>query len=375
MREWLSQLHAQGKKDYARIDWPAHADSPLQRNYTVEGDFEPGKYAGGAKAKTKISLKTKGGAQACTLAELKGKDLGLFKEKFGKILGTRAHRLIALKNSFLENGFLVCFPDESEGSVEITCGAQGGVAGMHGIVIVGKNAKAGIVQKQAGHDALVAEATEVYCGEGSTLAFDYEQNAALDCSVFTAKKAALRKNARLIWNSALFGAKTTSATIDSSLEGEGAHAENYNAYFGKEKQCFDVSTNSYHSTANTSGNVLSKGVLAGEAQATYRGLIYIAKQARGTNCFLNGHALLLSEKAKANSVPSLEIHTNDVQSRHGATVDQIDSEKIFYLQTRGLSKKQATQTIVEGFVGEALEKSDSALNGWRQIISEKMQDV
>ena len=116
-------------------------------------------------------------------------------------------------------------------------------------------------------------------------------------------------------------------------------------------------------------------MLAGEAQATYRGLIYIAKQARGTNCFLNGHALLLSEKAKANSVPSLEIHTNDVQSRHGATVDQIDSEKIFYLQTRGLSKKQATQTIVEGFVGEALEKSNSALSGWREILSERMQNV
>src|SRR3989338_3379278 len=132
MQEWLSQLHAQGNKDYSKNEWPAHADSPLQRNYTAEGDFEPGKYSGGAKAKTKVSLKTKGGAQACTLAELKGKDLELFKEKFGKILGTRAHRLIALKNSFLENGFLVCFPDESEGSVKITCGGPGGEKAKNG---------------------------------------------------------------------------------------------------------------------------------------------------------------------------------------------------------------------------------------------------
>src|SRR3990167_4733705 len=93
MQEWLSQLRAQGNKDYSKNEWPAHADSPLQRNYTAEGDFEPGKYSGGAKAKTKVSLKTKGGVQACTLAELKGKDLELFKEKFGKIVGERAHKL------------------------------------------------------------------------------------------------------------------------------------------------------------------------------------------------------------------------------------------------------------------------------------------
>ena len=113
-----------------------------------------------------------------------------------------------------------------------------------------------------------------------------------------------------------------------------------------------------------------------EAQATYRGLIHIGKNASKTRSFLNGHSLLLGQKAKANSIPSLEILSNDVQSRHGATVDHLDEEKIFYLNTRGYSRKQAEKTVVEGFVGEVFEKSEERVSKqWQDVLAGRLENV
>ncbi len=373
LEDWLSKVREEGKDAYARANWPSQADSPTQKNYTRFEDFDLTKFQG--ESKTNVSFKTKGGIKALALGELKNEDLAIFTEKFSTTIPPSEHKMLALKDAWLENGFLIHAPAESEGEVEITCDANG-VVGLHGIVVLEKNSNAKIYQKQNASGAMVAEATEVFCGEGSKLNFDYTQKMGFDSPFFTVKRAVLQENAKLIWNTAFFGGNSTIATIDSKLDGEGSRAENYNAYFGSEKQVFDISTNSYHYTQKTGGNVLSKGVLTGEAQSTYRGLIHIAKTGQGTNCFLNGHALLLSEKAKANSVPSLEIFTNDVQSRHGATVDQIDSEKVFYLNSRGLSKREAVKTIVEGFIGEVFQKSNgNALKDWEEIFTERMESA
>ncbi|MEM4255515.1 MAG: SufD family Fe-S cluster assembly protein [Candidatus Norongarragalinales archaeon] len=371
MQEWLAATRKQGAESYARQTWPPEADSPTEKNYTKNEDFKPENYG---KGNAGVKLKTTGDVVAVELGSGK-KESELFKSKFGKIISSAEHKMLALKNALLNSAFLVRVPENGTGEIEIACSSKG-AAGVHGVIIAGKNSYARVYQKQEGRKALVAEATEVFCEEGASLEFDYVQKASLDSALFTAKRAVLEKNAKLVWNSGIFGGKTAIATIDSKLAGEGSNAENYNAYFGRENQSYDISTNSFHLTPNTKGNLLSKGVLTGEAKSTYRGLIHIAKNARNTNCFLNGHALLLSDKAKANSVPSLEIFTNDVQSRHGATVEQIDAEKIFYLETRGFNKQKAVQTIVEGFVGEALQKTTGlALKEEQEALSELVRNA
>lgn len=371
MQKWLEETKKKGMESYSKQSWSPNADSPTEKTYTKGEDFNPENFG---KGNAGVKLKATGDAVALELKN-EGKETELFKSKFGKTISPTEHKMLAFKNASLNSAFLVRVPENGTGEIEITCDSDG-IAGIHGVIIMEKNASARVYQKQKGRGALVAEATEVHCGEGSSLEFDYAQNAGLDCSLFTVKRAVLQKNASLVWNTCFFGGKTTIATVETKLEGGGANAENYNAYFGRQTQAYDISTNSFHLTPNTKGNLLSKGVLTGEAKSTYRGLIHIAKNAQKTHCFLNGHALLLSDKAKANSVPSLEIFTNDVQSRHGATVEQIDAEKVFYLATRGFNKQKAVQTIVEGFVGEALRKTSGlALKEGQEALSKLVQNA
>ncbi len=371
---WLEKTRRQGSKDYENAEWLSEADSPTQQAYTPAGQFDVTAYPENAHVEVKIENGSKE-ITAVSLKETGEKELSLFKEKFETLVKPGEHKLLGLKNANLENGFLVHAPAGSNGSAEITVEAENGIAGLHSIVVLEENAKLEIYEKQEGKNAFQASATEVFAGKNSFLQYNYIQNTDLKGCNYCLKKTRLEENAHVIWNSALFGGNANIARIDCSLEGSGANAENYCGFAGGGNQVFDVSTNSYHHASDTKGNLLSKGILWGEAQSTQRGLIYIGKKASGTNCFLNGHALLLSDKAKANSIPSLEILTNDVQSRHGATVDHVDEEKMFYLQTRGLQRQKAAETLAKGFIGEALGKTNERiLKEWDEIVSRKMQN-
>ena len=86
-----------------------------------------------------------------------------------------------------------------------------------------------------------------------------------------------------------------------------------------------------------------------------RGLVKINKNAPGSNGYETQDALLLSNKAEADAIPNLEINNNDVKCSHGSTVGQVDEDKLFYLMTRGLTKDEASQKIVEGYFTPVLD--------------------
>ena len=274
-----------------------------------------------------------------------------------------------------QNGFSLRILKNSSASVEITINArEKGI--LRNTIVLETGARATIYERTLGKSEGFESITNAVLQEGASMHFNFMQNLDFDSVYHCAKKATLAKNAKLVWNGAFFGGKTSVAAIESMLEGEGAHAENYNSFFGSGSQTFNITTNSVHVAPNTSGNVLSKGVLAGEAQAKQYGLIRIERKAAKTNCFLAAHALLLGKNAKAESFPSLEILSNDVQSRHAATADHLDEEKIFYLMTRGLNEKQAQATITEGFVGEVFQKSEgNAPKEWAETLEERMRYV
>jgi Fe-S cluster assembly protein SufD len=106
-----------------------------------------------------------------------------------------------------------------------------------------------------------------------------------------------------------------------------------------------------HAAANTSSKTDIKGVVSGSAQAFVTGTIKVLPAAKNTEAFLEERILLISENAKAEAVPNLEIETDQVHCSHAATVGKIDEEEIFYLQTRGISANLAKKMIASGFLG------------------------
>jgi len=118
----------------------------------------------------------------------------------------------------------------------------------------------------------------------------------------------------------------------------------------------DVRTIQDHVAPRTTSNLLFKGAVEGHATSVYTGLIRVRKEARGTNAFQTNRNLKLSEGAWAESVPNLEIETNDVRCSHASAVGPIDEEQRFYLESRGIPTPIAERLIVLGFFDEVLER-------------------
>ena len=142
---------------------------------------------------------------------------------------------------------------------------------------------------------------------------------------------------------------------DCHLVGRGATGNLEALYFGEGEQTLDFRTFQQHAAPDTTSNLLFKGAVDDHSRSVYTGLIKVEKDARGTNAFQTNRNLKLSEHAWAESVPNLEIETNDVRCSHASTVGPIDPDQRFYLESRGVPDEVAERLVVAGFFAEVLE--------------------
>lgn len=130
----------------------------------------------------------------------------------------------------------------------------------------------------------------------------------------------------------------------------GAEVEITGAFQVAQMEKVDVQVSIHHQAPHTRANTTLRGVARDQAQIRFVGRIIIDKECGDTNSFLTERILLLSDKAKAEAVPDLEILTDDVKCSHAASVSQIPEEHLFYLMSRGLNRHQAEELVVEGFL-------------------------
>jgi Fe-S cluster assembly protein SufD len=142
---------------------------------------------------------------------------------------------------------------------------------------------------------------------------------------------------------------------DCRLIGKGATGNLQAIYFGENEQTLDFRTFQKHDAPKTTSNLLFKGAVDDHSRSVYTGLIKVEKVATGTNAFQTNRNLKLSEHAWAESVPNLEIETNDVKCSHASTVGPVDLEQLFYLESRGVPTDVAERLVVAGFFQEVLE--------------------
>jgi len=185
-----------------------------------------------------------------------------------------------------------------------------------------------------------------------------------DAVNFSNRKAFVHNDARMSWSLGLFGTQLSRYKIDSIMKGQGASAEDMEILFGINNQSFDITSNLIHSAPNTKGKVIVKSVMKDTAQSLFKGMIKIKKNARSTESYLAGHAILLDKGAKSDAIPGLEIESNEVKATHSASVSQIDEKQIFYLMTRGLSKESAKREIVGGFIEPISRRLDPIVRAW-----------
>jgi len=130
----------------------------------------------------------------------------------------------------------------------------------------------------------------------------------------------------------------------------GAVSEVFGAFAGKDDEELNLTIDTIHAAPNTTGRTEFRAVLNHASSFEFRGMIKILPGAQGSQDFLQQDSLLLSDQAKANAIPGLEIEADDVKASHGATAKPVDREQVFYLMARGLTKIEAERMIVEGFL-------------------------
>ena len=140
------------------------------------------------------------------------------------------------------------------------------------------------------------------------------------------------------------------------LVGQGANAQQTALYFADGTQMHDFRTLQVHEAPRTRSDLLFKGAVKDTAKSVYTGLIKISENATKTEAFQTNRNLTLSHGAWAESVPNLEIETNDVKCSHASTVGPIDDEQRFYLESRGVPPEIAERLVVFGFFDEVIEQ-------------------
>lgn len=192
---------------------------------------------------------------------------------------------------------------------------------------------------------------------------------------FEFQVARLERGAKFSSVNVGLGSQLSRANIHTILEGAGSEANLLGVYFGHGRQHFDTHTTQDHESPQTTSDLLYKAALKDSALSSYQGIIRIPKNAQRSDAYQANKNLLLSQNAKARSIPKLEILADDVRCTHSATVGTVDPEETFYLESRGLSHEDAVQMVVEGFFEQVFARipSSEIQKRLHQIVQLKLE--
>jgi Fe-S cluster assembly protein SufD len=173
-----------------------------------------------------------------------------------------------------------------------------------------------------------------------------------------AHQARVGRDARLRHTIVSFGGALVRVNPSVELAGTGAEGELYGLAFADAPQHLESQVYLHHKGAQTRGDVLYKGALQGEgARTVWIGDVLIGRDAVGTDSYEANRNLVLTEGARADSIPNLEIETGDIAGAgHASATGRFDDEQLFYLQARGIPEDEARRLVVLGFLAEIVQK-------------------
>ena len=173
---------------------------------------------------------------------------------------------------------------------------------------------------------------------------------------FVTKRGACRgKNSKIMWTQVETGSSITWKYPSCILQGDNSVGEFYSVAITNNRQQADTGTKMIHLGKNTRSKIISKGISAGRADNTYRGLVRIGAKADGARNYTQCDSLLIGDKCGAHTVPYIETRNPSAVTEHEATTSKISEDQLFYCLQRGMTQEEAVSLIVNGFCKEVLQ--------------------
>jgi Fe-S cluster assembly protein SufD len=270
---------------------------------------------------------------------------------------------VELNAAFLEDGVVVDFAPNAvvaEPVHIVSISAPGDTPSLvcPRILITARERSQGLIVESyaglPGAAALVSAVTQIEIEAGAVLdhvKFQREQSTTFHLASIVAR---LDRAATLTAHAVTLGGRIARNDISATLAGEGGECRLDGLYIGHDDMLVDTHTTIDHAMPHCPSHELYKGILTGRARAVFNGKIIVRQDAQKTNAKQTNKALLLSDEARVNTKPQLEIFADDVKCTHGAAIGQLDEDAMFYLQSRGIAWAEARNLLIHAFAGEVL---------------------
>jgi Fe-S cluster assembly protein SufD len=232
--------------------------------------------------------------------------------------------------------------------------ASAGAMPWRSLIVVEDGAEVTVVEQYLSADdeleGYFNPVTEIVVGKGATVNYLCVQDLSERSWILGSQRARVARDSSLHWVGLGLGSGQGKLRMETDITGQGASARVTGAYVGHGSQHLDYDTTQEHAAPHTTSDLAFRGILRDRATAVWSGMIKVDPGAQRTDAFQESRNLLLSDGAHADAIPGLEIEANDVRCTHAATIARLDAEQVFYLMSRGLTRGEAEQLLVGGFL-------------------------
>jgi len=308
---------------------------------------------------------------------------GIVEKILGETVNAEEGKFAALAAAYAQDGILLYVPKNvvvEEPLHSILWGPGIGLAHIsHLLVWIDDGASATFVHESASPtedgQSFHAGIVEIKVGRRANFKFVELQSWGNNVWNFSHERARVERDGYLDWIFGAVGSHLTKNFSEMDLAGEGASGRMSGFYFTDGSQHLDHDTQQNHLAPHTTSDLLFKGALKGKSRSVWQGMIYVAPGAQKTDGYQANRNLVLSEDARADSIPGLEILADDVRCTHGATVGRLEQEPMFYLESRGIPPKEAERILVEGFFDPIMQRIpfDGVRERFQQAILSKTE--
>lgn len=312
-----------------------------------------------------LSSTTHDGIDVCLMSSAlnKPKYKMVIDTYFNKIANTE-ESLTTLNTAFANEGAYINIPKSkvADKPIEIMYFATGSEAALmvqpRNLVIVGENSHVQIIERHQSlseNPVLTNSVTEIFAQKRAIVDYYKIQNDGLEANLIDNTYVSQKQESHVFVHTFSFGGNLTRNNLNFFHFGERLTSTLNGITIIGDKQHVDHYTLVRHAQPNCESFQDYKGIFSDRSTGVFNGKVYVEKEAQKTNAFQKSNNILLSDKATINAKPQLEIFADDVKCSHGCTVGQLDETALFYMQQRGIPKKEAKALLMYAFSNSVIE--------------------
>ena len=284
----------------------------------------------------------------------------LIEKHYGKYAGSDSDGLIHLNTAMVPDGVFIyvprgAVPGKPVQVVNLVDSEQDTFNQHRKLIIVEENAECSLIicdHTMSPRRFLTNAVLEIHAGENSSFDLIRVQNEHNNACKVTHTFIHQERNSRVTSGIITLHGGLVRNNTYHRLNGEGADCNSYGLSLADKWQHVDNYVSVDHASPNCTSNQLFKGVFDDVSTGAFNGRIHVAPDAQGTVAYQKNNSILLTDQARMDTKPQLEIYADDVKCSHGATVGQLDNDALFYMQSRGIDKRQALLMLMFGFAHE-----------------------